>query len=152
GVLGDARSIRLTAQDGIAAAMLNGVSTNARITAKVAPAPDSSYFGLCLRGSGNYESGHELRIEPFRQKVGWRIPQSDSVSENEPCAIYDIEGLDRPFTLDIIAKDDILDVCIDDRRTLVIRLADRLDGDRLFFFAQNANVAFEDISVRPLID
>ena len=79
-----------------------------------------------------------------------RAPQSDSVSENERCAIYDVEGLDRPFTLDVIAKDDILDVCIDDRRTLVIRVTDRLDGDRLFFFAQNANVTFEDLSVRPL--
>jgi len=148
--VGDGRSIRLTAPDGFAVATLNDVPTNIRITARVMPAPDSSYFGLCLRGSGSYEAGHELRFEPFRQKVGWRAPQSDSVSENERCAIYDVVGLDRPFTLDIIAKDDIFDVCIDGRRTLVIRLADQLDGDRLFFFAQNADVTFEDLCVRPL--
>lgn len=150
GVSGDSHRIRMNAQDGFVAAMLSDVPTNLRVTAKVKPTVDSYYFGLCLRGSGNYESGHELRFEPFRQKVGWRDPQSDSVKENERCAIYYVEGLDQPFTIDIVAKDDILDLCFDDRRTLVIRLVDQLVGDRLFFFAQNANVTFEDISVRPL--
>jgi hypothetical protein len=150
GVSGDAHRASVSALEGFSVAGLSGVPRNARITLAIRPRPNCSFFGLCLRGSGQYQQGHELRFEPFREKVGWRTPDSASTAENERSAIYGVEGLDRPFTLDIIAKDDILDVCIDDRRTLVVRATPDLSGDRLFFFAQNGEVSFEEIEVRPL--
>ena len=129
--------------------MLKGIPKNVRITLRVNPEPNSSYFVLCLRGEGKYQQGHELRFEPYRQKVGLRSPSSNSVEEKEQSSIYDVEGLDSPFTLDIIAKDDIIDVCIDNRRTLVNRVSES-HGDRLFFFCQNGDVTFESIEIRPI--
>ena len=64
-------------------------------------------------------------------------------------AITDVEGLDRPFTLDIVLKDDIVDVCIDNRRTIVTRYWNPR-GNRLFLFAENADVAFDSVEIRPL--
>ena len=58
-------------------------------------------------------------------------------------------GLDRPFYLDVVVKDDIVDVCVDERRTLANRVP-TLSGDRLFFFCQDSRVRFEDIDLRPL--
>jgi hypothetical protein len=44
----------------------------------------------------------------------------------------------------------ILDTCIDQRRTMITRRHPEPDGDRLFFFARDGEVAFEDITIRPL--
>ena len=62
--------------------------------------------------------------------------------------IGNLTGLDRPFILDLIAKDDLVDACIDGRRTILKRQA--AQGDRLFLFANQGEVSFEEISVRPL--
>jgi hypothetical protein len=61
-----------------------------------------------------------------------------------------VSDLDKPFTLDLIVMDDLIDVSIDQRRTLIVRSPDRVNGDRLFFFADGGEVRFEDIQVRPL--
>jgi len=70
--------------------------------------------------------------------------------------IFAVDGLNRPFALDVILKDDIIDVYFDNRRCLINRCrAERssaqLHGDRLFFFALNADVVFDAIEVRPLL-
>ena len=63
-------------------------------------------------------------------------------------AISHVKGLDGPFTVDLVVKDDIVDACIDDRRTIIQR--HKADGDRLFLFARGAEVVFESVVVRPL--
>ncbi len=127
------------AVEGFEAGMLTGVPTDARITVQVKPEAGSAAFGIRLRGSGNYEGGYELRFSPYEQKVEL---QGQSIS----C----VEGIDRPFALDVILKDDIIDVCIDDRRCLVNRCPE-LRGDRLFFFCQNGEVVFDSMEIRPLL-
>ncbi len=136
--------LRAQAPEGFAAVALEGVPRNMRLALRVLPQSGASAFGLCLRASGNYASGHELRFEPWRQKVSLRPPDANSVDEHPRSSLYDVDGLDRPFTLEVIVQDDIVDVCVDGRRTLVCRVTD-LDGDRLFLFAHNAEVAFEGV-------
>ena len=122
---------------------------NVRITLKVIPEANSQYFGLCLRGSDDYEKGCELRFEPSRQRVQFSAPHEGRMGADSGYAMEHIEGLDRPFTLDIVVKDDIVDVCIDNRRTIITRYWNPR-GDRLFLFAQDADVAFDSVEVRPL--
>jgi hypothetical protein len=43
-------------------------------------------------------------------------------------AIENVERLDRPFTLDIIVTNDLIDTCIDGRRTMVTRRDPESDG------------------------
>ena len=59
-----------------------------------------------------------------------------------------IPDLDKEFTIDMIVKDNFVDVCVGNRRTLIN--GGSANGDRLFFFARNGEVEFEDIEVRPL--
>ena len=75
-----------------------------------------------------------------------------------------VHGLDQPFTLDVIIKDNNLDFCIDNRRTGILTLNERGDmaltdeerrghtGSRLFLYARDGGVTIEDIRVRPLVE
>lgn len=127
-----------------------GVPRNFHFCSRVMPGAGSAAFGLVVRGEGNYEKGYELRVEPFRRKIGWRPCQSNTVEERERFALYDVEGLDKPFTLNILVLDDLLDICVDNHRTLIVRMEKCLEGDSLFFFAYCGRVVFEDIEIRPL--
>ena len=151
GASGDGSAIRVIAPDGFAVGMLEHVPFNARITLQVKPAPGAQYFGLCFRGEGKYEKGCELRFEPAQQRVQYGSPSNGGMApeSNDRC-INGVTGLDHAFTLDVIVKNDFVDACIDDRRTIIRRCPHRQEGDRLFIFANNGEVTFEDIQVRPL--
>jgi hypothetical protein len=72
------------------------------------------------------------------------------MDECEYTSLYDAEGLDRPFDLEVIVKEDLVDVCVDHRHTLIGRLAPA-DGNQVFLFGQNADVAMEKVEIRPLV-
>jgi hypothetical protein len=52
----------------------------------------------------------------------------------------------------VIVKDDLVDTCIDGRRTMITRRDPEAQGDRVFFFARGGEAAFEDITLRPLLE
>ena len=147
---GNSRTIEVSASDGFGAAMLTEIPQNVRISLQVKPGSNSSCFGLCMRGSGNYQDGCELRFETSRQRVQFGNPDNGTMGKDTDYAIVDVDGLDSPFTLDIIVKGDIFDVCIDNRRTIVKRCAS-LYGNRLFFFVKNGGVTFDSIEVCSLL-
>jgi hypothetical protein len=107
-----------------------GLPRNAWFRARVKPSAGT--FGVRL-GAGR---AGELRILPGQRRVeiGARAVAAH------------VDGLDRSFTIEGVAKDDLLDICIDDRRTLIGRIA--ADG-RWTFFAEG-EAAFEGLEVRPL--
>jgi hypothetical protein len=121
-----------------------------RLRVRIEPGTGTAALGLAVRGAGNYEAGYELRIEPFRRKIGWRPCRSNSTEERERFALYDVDGLDESFTLDVLVLDDLLDICVDGRRTLIVRMEECIEGDGLFFFAHCGEAAFGEIEVRPL--
>ena len=140
-------------------AALGGVAHNVRITLRVVPQPGARSFGLCLRGKGAYESGCELCFDPPRQRVQYGVPYqrgpardaTGRIVDGRDFAIEKVGQLDRPFVLDIIVKNDLIDTCIDGRRTMITRRDPAPDGDRLFFFAREGEVTFESVEVRPLL-
>ena len=148
GASGTADKVRVEAQ-GMKAGMLTGVPQNARIRFRVVPGEHNGYFGVCLRGTGNYATGNELRFTPNQSKVELRDALSGPRTNNEWQSLEDVDGLDKPFTVEVIIKEDMIDICIDNRRTMLSRV-NELKGDRLFFFAQDSDVTFENIDVRPL--
>jgi hypothetical protein len=158
GATGNGTRIQIKAAGTLVAGMLSGVPKNVRITLRVLPQSGAKAFGLCVRGKGDYEGGCELRFEPGRQRAQYGVPEnrgpakdsSGPISQGRDFAIRNVKNLDRPFTLDIIVKDNIIDTCIDQRRTMISRRHPEPEGDRLFFFARGGEVAFEDILVRPL--
>ncbi len=108
-------AVSLRVSSGFAAVAYDDVPRDARITAKIIPRPDSSYFGLCLRGSGAYESGYELRISPKDRRVELRSPGASELAVGWERQIGCVDGLDRPFGIDIVMQGGIIDVCIDGR-------------------------------------
>ena len=153
----DGKGIFVNAPAGFSAGMLQRVPQDARITLRVKPSVRVRAFGLCVRGHGEYAGGCELRFEPARGRVQYGTPANGGMAPDSPAEVYganfgigSVDGLDRPFQLDLIVKNDFVDACIDNRRTIVSRRPDRPQGDRLFFFAEGGEVSFEDVTVAPL--
>lgn len=149
GVTREGRSVRASAVGGMAAGAFDHVPPDARVTCTVKARAGA--FGLCLRAAGAYERGYELRLSPHEGKVEVRSPLARSIPGDGRHAIFGVEGLDGPVTLDIVMTGDIVDVCIDGRRCLVNRFPEQR-GDRLFLFCANGEAVFEDTAIRPLAD
>ena len=147
-VSGTQKQVKLDATSGFEVAAFENVPQNVRITLDIKPEPGVNYFGLCLRGSGNYEKGCELRFDPAKKQVQLGEPKDGHMGDDSPTCIRGVKGIDQSFKLDIILKRDIVDVCVDNRRTLIRQK--HYTGDRLFLFAKNGKVTFENVTVRPL--
>ncbi len=154
----EAGAMHIHGQDGCPAAMLKGIPQNVRITLRITPSASVKHFGIAVRGRGNCEDGCELRFEPDRQRAQFSGLNHNSTDKNVTgeraafvanTSIENLTGLDSPFALDLIVKDDLVDVCIDGRRTMLTR--QYAQGDRLFFFANRGDVVFDEISIRPLL-
>ncbi len=139
GVTAHDQRLEIEAPEGFGAAMLRDVPMHARITGRVRPGGSAAVFGLLLRGSGLYENGYELRFLPDLERV-----------EIQDQSITCVKGLMEPFSFDVIMQDDIIDICIDQRRCLINRCPE-LKGERLFFFCQNGHVVFESIEIKALV-
>jgi hypothetical protein len=130
-------AILLQGAEGLAGAVAHSIPRNVRILMDVLPQPGAGTFGLRLR-SRDFASGYEL---------SFHVPErSVRLGSETICAV---DGLDRPFSLEIVAYGDILDVCIDERRCIVNRCPEQ-HGDQLYFFAHNAGVSFHHLQVEPL--
>lgn len=129
-------AIRLRAWQSLQVMTFAGLPRNVHLKLRILPQAGSASFGLRVRGEGAFASGYDLTFQAPERLV--RL-------HNE--TIYAVEGLDQPFGLELILKDDMIDVCIDERRCIVNRCPE-LTGDRLFFFAHNAEVVFADIELR----
>ncbi len=139
GAAGSGDSVRIAALQGLEAGMIAGVPRNVRLTVNVIPQAPSADFGLWLRGAGQMETGYQLHCLPYERKV----------TLNQQ-VLTCVDGLDQPFTLDIILKDDIIDVCVDDRRCVIDRCPQLL-GDHLFLVCENGVVTFESLRICPLL-
>jgi len=157
GVAGDAGALTLSAGDRPVVAALESVPPRSRVTLRVVPG-GATGFGLCVGGTGAYGDLCELRFDPAQGRAQYGTPRDGGLApdtarppyEGYDFAIGNVTGLDQPFTLDIILRDDLVDTCIDGRRTLITRRPGRLQPGRLFLFARGGGVRFEGVAVRPL--
>ena len=157
-VSGDFKQLRLRAGNSLSYVAVDNVPYDVRIRLRVDPSEDIEAFGVCLRGAGDYGEGNELSFRLAQRHVQFAYPQEGGLGNMEPVrlimngdtgAMPPVTGLDKPFTIEIVTKGRILDVCIDDRRTFVARRTGQ-GGKRLFFFARGGEVVFEQIEIRPL--
>jgi len=149
-------AIRLRAPASFSAGMFIHAPQDTLIRLNVKPAAGTSSFGLCLRGEGAYERGCELRFDPRLQRVQYGTPENGGLAPEAGAggrhgnSIRGVTGIDRSFHLDVVVKENFIDACVDNRRTIISRRVDRPTGDRLFFFVNEGEVIFDNITVAEL--
>jgi hypothetical protein len=117
-----------------------------RLTMQVKPVPGVSRFGLSLRAGDDNGDGCKLWLEPAKQRVEFHADDKDPGKTKETnCAIEHVENLDHPFSLEVIVKDDIIDICIDNRRTIIARYKGA--GTNLLFLAHRGEVVLDNITI-----
>lgn len=130
--------LSFNAGHGLVSSYIQGVPTNCRITMEVASSGGNDDFGLYLRANQHAGEGYRLSLSANNGTV----ILADTKIEAVP-------GLQKPIRLDIIMKDDIIDVSIDNRRCIVNRLPQQ-KGDFLWLYAKFGTVVFRNIKVMPL--
>ena len=115
------------------------VPVNCRITFEVNPLGTNEDLGLYLRSTDKASEGYKLSFSANKQTVSLANTKIDAVS-----------GLDKPFKVDIIMKDDIIDVSINEQRCIVNRLIER-KGESICFYAKHGKAIFKNIKIYPII-
>lgn len=134
------REVLLDAQGAIGGAYIKDMPYNCRVTLEIGPVSNSDEYGLFLRAKDKANDGYKLSLNPNKRTV--RL--------GEDAFIEVVPGLDEPVKVDIIMKNDIIDVCIGDRRCIVNRLPEK-KGNYLWFYAKQGTVKFRNIKVSPLL-
>ena len=135
-----ADGIDLTAGSGMAAVGFAGVPRNVQITMTLRPHADAPRFGVRLRESAHFVDGVTLDILAAAQRV-----------ELYDAPLDPVIGLDAPITLEIILKDDLIDVCLNGRYCLINRCPEQR-GELLTLFCHTGSVRVEDLTIRPLVE
>lgn len=131
----DDETLIFNASDGTATASLSGLPVNYRLSFEFEPAGNYDEAGVFVRGTGKNDRGYKIELN----------------SNKESAFIYNtgintVKGLDKPVKVDIIMKDEFIDMNIDGRRSIINRLPEK-KGDRLVFFLKNGNARFGNITL-----
>lgn len=131
-------SISINAHGNIGGAYVKDVPRNCIITADITPSGNNEEYGMFLRSGQKGIDSYKLSLSPNTGTVKLHDARIEAVA-----------GLDKPTTMTIIMKDDIIDVCVDNRRCIVNRLPEK-NGNLLWFYARNGKVRFDNIKIRPI--
>lgn len=146
--------IRVSAVGGMNALALPSCPVNVRITCEIMPLEGASEYGLGLRASTDYGQAYDLLFTPAREKVEIRPCMMGDIDENIDRAIYSVDGLEKPVRVEIIMKDDVIDVALEtesQKRCLISRCYEQR-GDHLFLFARDGEVVFRNLQICPLVE
>ncbi len=135
---GNSEKLQINSPNGIGSANFDQVPYNCRITLEITPLGNNEEYGLYLRSNNKAEGGYRLNFSPNLETV-----QLGNVS------IDAVKNLGNSILVDIIMKDDIIDVCVDNRRCIVNRCPEQ-KGDQLWLYAKQGNVIFKSIKISEL--
>jgi len=130
--------VEIDSPNGIGSAHIMNVPYNCRITLEMEPVGNNDEFGLYLRTNDKAEGGYKLNFSPDR-----RVVQLGNVS------IESVEGLNNTLTIDIVMMNDIIDVCINNRRCIANRCPEQ-KGEQLWFYTRHGDVSFKSIKISEL--
>ena len=116
---------------------------DAVITCRLVSESEGSEYGLLLRADERGETGYRLCIDPREKQV---TLQAWPERGHFRAAILDSDGLNQPVDLVICMKDSVIDVCLNERHTLVERCFDHR-GTNLHSFAAE----IENLTVAPIL-
>lgn len=133
-----ADGVSISTTSGMGSAHLENVPVNSRITMEIDPSTPIAEYGFYLRANDQADRGY---------RVDFLVGDRDVWLGNTMIRV--VEGLDKPVKLDIIIKDDIIDMSINGKRCIVNRCPEQ-KGSQLYFFAKHGDVKFKSIKISPL--
>ena len=127
--------------------LISLVPADAVLSCRLVPDAGAGEYGLLLRADEAAQTGYRLTFHPQEGRVTlhfWpKAGETRAVAD-------DVEGLDRAVNVVICMKDSVIDVCLNDRHTLIERCFDHR-GTCLGLFAEAGKVRVEDLNVAPLV-
>ena len=114
---------------------LAGMPQDYRLTIKIKPGDAAGVYGFKLRDDG--KQSIELKVDPEKKQLvlgHHTMPWSEPVTK-----------------LDVIVKGPAVDVCINDKQTIVTGRATHVKGDRIVIFRDDKPLEIESIDIRPLL-
>jgi hypothetical protein len=128
----------ISSTGGLGAFFCRDVSVDCRIDFEMSVKGAIDDFGCFLRSDERGQHAYVLRFSPQDREV---------TLAGSP--IHAVEGLETKQMVQIVMKDDIIDVCIGGKRCIVNRLYAQ-KGSLLGFFARHGTVSFTNMKVSAL--
>ncbi|MEJ7560603.1 MAG: hypothetical protein WKF66_19995 [Pedobacter sp.] len=128
----------INATKGVGAVHAESLPLNYRITMDMEPTSLSEEYGLVLRSGERADGGYRLNFSANSQTVSLGNTM-----------IRAVKGLDKKIKVDIIVKDDIIDVSIDDKRCIINRTPEQ-KGGFLWFYAKHGAVNYTNVKISPI--
>ena len=131
-------SFTITSTNGVGAARYKNIPLNCRITLQISPKTAFENYGLILRADNRGANGYNLLFSANDSKVSLGNTSITGVAQ-----------LDKPIQVDIVMKDSIIDVCIDNRRCIVNRVIEH-QGNNIWLYAKHGTVDFSSIKISEI--
>ena len=131
--------ILVNAPGDIGGAYLINVPYNCRITLEIEIEGNIDEYGLFLRAKDKANDGYKLSFSPNTQIIGL----------GNDARMEAVQGLDKAIKLDIVMKDEFIDVSIVNKQCMINRLSEK-KGNYLWFFARNGKLKFSNIKLYPI--
>lgn len=131
-------SFTFNAGYGLTGSFIKDVPVNCRITMEIEPSGSYDEYGLYLRANEDAGEGYKLAISANESSV--------KLADTRIAAV---NGLGGKIKLDIVMKDDIIDVSINGRRCIVNRVINH-KGQFLWLYAKFGKVVFRSVVITPL--
>lgn len=132
--------LQISAPNGVGAGRINEIPSRCRITLEIKPVGSTEEYGLQLRSDNKASSGYRLNFSANTQMVSLGNTNIKAVS-----------GLNKSIKVDIILNDDMIDVCIDNRRCIVNRMPEQ-KGNIVWLYAKHGSVKFRSIKISPFVE
>lgn len=152
GTIDAINAIRIEAAGETRSVSIPGISGDYRLQLDIVPDPGASSFGIGLRAdSSQADDGCDLILQPSHKRVRFSKMSNSGGGMGGGPGIEAVEGLDKPFTVDVIVRHDIIDAEIAGFRSLATRFWNPA-GNCVRLFVIDGAVTFRKVKIQPLAE
>lgn len=97
-------------------------------------------YGIAVRGTDTYAERYEIDFNPQEQRICVTGTRKTGVAAPVKYELRSVTGLMEGALVELILHDDIVDLCINKRRCMVLRLPE-LRGEKLYIFGHDGEIS-----------
>lgn len=129
---------QISSPDGMGSFYFENVPQNVKIHLEIEPLGELEEYGLFVRAADKTRKGYQIALTP-----------NDRTARLHNTLIKAVQGLNNTVSVDVIIKDDIIDVCIGNKRCVVNRLPEQ-KGSQLWLYTKHGSARFRNVTISPL--